>query len=116
LTLETIAHTYPKLSALIKEDFSALRYLLVIDENYNDEDTEEFDAIDPEDYNYLVYITELLQESIGETHFVSLVKALDAHPDISDFYLSDEDLYGIQTELNEEGIAKIILDTLEKIL
>jgi len=75
-SLWLLFESYPKLSALIKEDFSALRYLLVIDENYNDEDTEEFDAIDPEDYNYLVYITELLQESITLIFqiFISLMK------------------------------------------
>jgi hypothetical protein len=116
VTLETIENTYPKLCNLIDEDFSALRYLLVIDENYDDEDTDEFDAIDPEDYNYLIYITELISEAIGEKSLLEAIKKLQNHKDISEIYVSEIDLYGIQTDLDEEGIAKMILGTIENIL
>lgn len=116
MTLETIEHTYPKLCALIDEEFSALRYLLVIDENYQDEDTEEFDAIDPEDYNYLIYITELVSDSIGEEKLLESINKLQSHTDISEIYVSEIDLYGIQTNLDEDGIAKMILGTIEEVL
>ncbi|SFV71642.1 hypothetical protein MNB_SV-13-866 [hydrothermal vent metagenome] len=116
MNIETIKHTYPKTFGLIKEEFSALRYLLVIDENYDDEDTEEFDAIDPEDYNYLVYITDLLRESIGEENLLESIKRFQNHSDIKEIYVSEIDLYGIQTDLNEAGIAKMVLGTIEEVL
>lgn len=95
---------------------SELRYLLVIDINYDDDDSDEFDAIDPEDYNFLLYTTEMLQESVGEPTMVELVKRLKEHKDIDEFYLSDIDLYGIQTELDEEGIAHMVFGSLEEIV
>ena len=116
MTIETIEQSYPKLFKKLPEDVSALRYLLVVDENYDDDDSDEFDAIDPEDFNYLVYVTETLQEAVGEESVVSLVKQLKVHKDIDEFYLSEIDLYGIQTNLNEEGIASMVLGTLEEIV
>jgi hypothetical protein len=116
MKLETIQNTYPKLFASIDEEFSALRYLVVIDENYDDDDTDEFDAIDPEDYNYLVYITDLLRESIGEEKLLESIKRFQNHKDISEIYVSEIDLYGIQTDLDDEGIAKMILGTIEEVL
>ena len=116
MTIDTIEQSYPKLFKKLPEDVSALRYLLVVDENYDDDDSDEFDAIDPEDFNYLVYVTETLQEAVGEESVVSLVKQLKVHKDIDEFYLSEIDLYGIQTNLNEEGIASMVLGTLEEIV
>lgn len=116
MTIETLSTQYPKFFASLKEEVSALRYLLVIDFNYNDIDSDEFDAIDPEDYNYLIHITELLQESIGETRVIEFVKKLQGHSTIEEFYLSDADLYGIQTSLDEEGIAHMILTLIEELM
>lgn len=116
MTIETIKEMYPKLYKTLPDDVSELRYLLVIDENYDDEDSDEFDAIDPEDFNYLLYVTERLQKAVGEPMIVELVKKLKDHKNIEDFYLSDVDLYGIQTDLDEEGIAHMVLNTLEESL
>ena len=116
MTIETIEKNYPKLFKTLPEDTTELRYLLVIDENYDDDDTDEFDAIDPEDFNYLLYVTDLLQEAVGEAKMIELVKTLKEHKEISEFYLSEIDLYGIQTELDEEGIADMVLRSLEEIL
>jgi len=116
ITIETLEQNYPKLFKALPEEISALRYLLVIDENYNDDDTDEFDAIDPEDYNYLVYITEMLQEVMTEEKMVAFVKALEAHEEVEEFYLSEIDLYGMQTKLSEEGIAKMILGIVEELM
>ncbi len=116
MTIETIEKNYPKLFKTLPEDTTELRYLLVIDENYDDDDTDEFDAIDPEDFNYLLYVTELLQEAVGEPTMVELVKKLKVHKNIEEFYLSDIDLYGIQTDLDEEGIADMVLGSLEELI
>jgi hypothetical protein len=116
VTIENLQENYPKFFKTVKEEVTDLRYLLVVDENYDDEDSEEHDAIDPEDFNYLVYITDLLQESIGEKNVIELVKKLKVHPSIEDFYLSDVDLYGIQTNLNEEEIAHMLLGCVEELV
>ncbi len=116
MTIETLRTKYPKLFSKVEDDVDELRYLVVIDQNYNDIDSDEFDAIDPEDYNYLVYVTERLQAVLGEEGMVSFIKVLEAHKDVSLFYLSDVDLYGIQTELTDEGIATMVLDIAETIV
>ena len=116
MTIETIEKNYPKFFKTLPEDVTELRYLLVIDENYDDDDSDEFDAIDPEDFNYLVYVTDVLQEAIGESAMVELVKKLKKHENIDEFYLSDSDLYGIQTSLDDEGIARIVLSSVEEVI
>lgn len=116
MTIETIEKSYPKLFKKLPEDVSELRYLLVIDENYDDDDSDEFDAIDPEDFNYLLYVTDILQEAMGESAMVEMIKKLKVHENIDEFYLSDVDLYGIQTSLDEEGIAKMVLATVEEVM
>lgn len=116
MTIETIEKNYPKLFKTLPEDTTELRYLLVIDENYDDDDTDEFDAIDPEDFNYLLYVTDMLQEAVGEPTMIELVKKLKVHKNIEEFYLSDIDLYGIQTDLDEEGIADMVLGSLEELV
>jgi len=114
VNIEVIEKNYPKVFKKLPEDIDALRYLLVIDENYNDDDSDEFDAIDPEDFNYLVYVTEVLQEVMGERVMVQFIKALEAHKDIQEFYLSEIDLYGIQTDLDDNGIAELVLGIVEE--
>ena len=106
---------YPKFFSKLMEEVDEVRYLVVVDKNFNDVDSDEFDAIDPEDYNYLVYVTERLQDVLGEEGMVTFIKALEAHDDVALFYLSDVDLYGIQTDLEDEGIAKMILEIAETI-
>ncbi len=114
--IEQLKLDYPKLFALLPEDISALRYIIVIDENFNDVDSDEFDDIDPEDFNYMVYLTDLLQETIGKELVQSLPAKYIQNSAFEDFHLSQEDLYGVQTDENELGIAKIILSEIEKVL
>jgi hypothetical protein len=116
VNIDTLRENYPKLFSKIDNEIDELRYLVVIDKNFDDVDSDEFDAIDPEDYNYLVYITERLQVVLGEEGIVSFIKVLEAHKDISLFYLSEVDLYGIQTELEDDGIAKMVLEIVEEIV
>ncbi|MBA1419818.1 MAG: hypothetical protein FAF03_02900 [Epsilonproteobacteria bacterium] len=107
---------YPQLFSKLSEEVDEVRYLVVVDKNFNDVDSDEFDAIDPEDYNYLVYITERLQDVMGEKLMVAFIKQLEAHKDIALFYLSEVDLYGIQTDLEDEAIEKMVLETVESVL
>ena len=119
MTKEILDQKYPKTFSKLDEDIDEVRYLVVVDENVNDEDSDEFDAIDPEDYNYLVYVTDrlqalLLQES--EENMITLVKRLEGHSSIDLFYLSDIDLYGIQTDLNQAEIEMMILEIAEELV
>ncbi len=107
---------YPKLFSKLLEEVDEVRYLVVVDKNFNDVDSDEFDAIDPEDYNYLVYITERLQDAMGEKKMIEFIKQLEEHKDVALFYLSETDLYGIQTDLEDEAIEKMVLDIVESVV
>ena len=114
MNIEHVSEQYPKVFKTLADDVTELRYLMVIDENYDDDDTDEFDGMDPEHYNYLLYITETLQNAVSEEVMIELVKKLKVHKDIQEFHLSDIDYYGIQTDLDEEGIAHMVFSTLEE--
>jgi len=113
---ETLRSTYPKLFSKVDNEIDEIRYLVVVDKNFDDVDSDEFDAIDPEDYNYLVYVTERLQAVLGEEGMVTFIKLLEAHKDVALFYLSDIDIYGIQTGLKDDGIAHMVLEIVEEIV
>ena len=112
VNLETM---YPNIFKLLEEEIDELRYLVVVDKIFDDVDSDEFDAIDPEDYNYLVYVTERIQDILGEEGMVKLVKLFEAHASVELFYLSDIDLYGIQTKLEDEEIAHLVLTFAEEL-
>ena len=113
---EILAQKYPKIFSRLDDDIDEVRYLVVVDENFEDEDSDEFDAIDPEDYNYLVYVTERVQTLFSQGGMVELVKRLEGHPSVDLFYLSEIDLYGIQTNMTQSEIEEMILQTIEEIL
>ena len=110
---EILRSKYPNIFSTLDEDVDEVRFLVVVDKNFDDADSDEFDAIDPEDYNYLVYVTERLQNVLGESGMVSFIKTLESHKSIDLFYLSEVDLYGIQTSLSDEDIATMVLDIAE---
>ena len=116
MNIDTLKNEYPNLFKKVPEDINELRYLLVIDENYHDEDSDELDDFNPSDYNYLLYATEIFQELLGEKGMVELVKRLNESESFEDFYPSEIDLYGIKTDLDKEGIAKTVLSTAEEII
>jgi len=116
LTIEALKEAYPKIYKTVPDDVTEFRHLLVIDINYDDDDSDVFDGIDPEDYNFLLYVTEILQEAVSEPVMIELVKKLKVHKDIDAFHLSEIDLYGIQTNLDQEAIGHMVMSTLEEIL
>ena len=116
MNIEILRSTYPKLFSKIDNEIDEIRYLVVVDKNFDDVDSDEFDAIDPEDYNYLVYMTERLQIVLGEAGMVTFIKVLEAHEDVDLFYLSEVDLYGIQTALKDSEIEAMVLETVESLL
>ncbi len=107
---------YKNIFKHLDEDFDEYRYLVVVDENYDDIDSDEFDAIDPEDYNFIIYITERVQNILGEDGMKQLISELENHEKFDDFILSDIDNYGIKSDLDEEGVAREILKVVDGIV
>ena len=105
---------FPKLMKDL--DVDEVRNLLVIDENYNDVDSDEFDVFDPSEFNYMIYVTEALQEVLGEVRLSQAVKSLQESDDYKDFYVHESDMYGVMTTLDDAGIAKSLLTAMEKTL
>jgi hypothetical protein len=104
---------FPRLLAGIDEEITDVRELVVIDVNYDDVDSDEFDVFDPSDYNFLVYVTERVQEVLGEQRLKSVLELLEKSDDFKDFYINEIDMYGVMTDLEEEEIAKKFLEAME---
>ena len=113
--MSELQNKYPTLFSKIDEDIDELRYLVVIDENYEDIDDEEADVFDPNDYNYLVYITPRVSTALGEDGLKELYTELENREVFETFLASEEDLYGLKSNLSEEEIAYKILDIAEEI-
>ncbi len=116
MSIDELRGSYPKLFDKLPEDTTELRYILVIDENFNDVDSDEFDAIDPEDFNYMVYVTELLQEKIGEELYEKLAITYEDGGIFEDCYDASDGLFGVMTKKSEDGIARAFLDEIERVL
>jgi len=105
---------FPRLMSRIEEDIDELRYLLVIDPNeYDPEIDDEFDIFDPQDYNYLVYLTERLQNAMGEELKAQLPQYLEEEKVFENFLVSEDDLYGIRSDVDEIELARKILSVIE---
>lgn len=107
---------FPRIMAGLKEDIEEVRLLLVIDENYDDVDSDEFDVFDPSEFNYMIYVTEILQEVLGEEGMKKAIEKLQASDDFKEFYAHESDMYGVMTTLDDAGIAKSLLSVMEETL
>ncbi len=117
MKIETAKEKYPKLFSQLTEEIDGIRDLIVIDENENDGDVDELDEVDAEDYNYILYLTDTLKNVIGdEEQLIVLIKRLDEKSEFQDFFPAEIDLYGVQAEIDESQIARVILDTVEEML
>jgi hypothetical protein len=106
---------YPKIFAKLEDKDIELRHLLSIDANYEDYDSEEFE-FDFEEYNYLVYITETLQNVLGEENIESYMQKLYESGKFENFLASEYDLYAIKTTLEDEQIADLFLGCVEELI
>jgi hypothetical protein len=107
---------FPKIMDGVNEEFDEYRYLIVVDENYDDIDSDEFDVYPPDDYNFLVYITPKLQDILGGDRLQELSKVLDMVEEFEDFFANEIDMFGIKTNLSEEKIAELILNKAEELI
>ena len=106
---------YPKLFNKLEDKDLELRHLLIVDENYEDYDSEEFE-FDYKEYNYIVYIAEPIQQAIGREKLEELIVNLNKNSSFENFLASEIDLYALKSYLSTEEIEDLILKQIERIL
>jgi len=106
---------YPKLFDKLEDKDIEQRHLLNVDENYEDYDSEEFE-FNFEEYNFIVYIAEPIQKVLGEEKMRLLSQKLGDHDATENFVVSDIDLYGLKSDLKEDELVSVILDTVEELI
>ena len=111
-----LKNDFPHIMSGLKEEVDEVRSLLVIDENYDDVDSDEFDVFDPSEFNYMIYVTEELQEVLGEERLQEAINKMKSGDDFKDFYAHETDMYGVMTALDDAGIAKSMLTVMEETL
>ncbi len=106
---------YPKLFNKLEDKELELRHLLNVDENYEDYDSEEFE-FDVDEYNYIVYISELVQEALGNEKMEELIVRLNDNSLFENFLASEIDLYAVKSTLSTKELEELILNQVEGIL
>ena len=106
---------YPKLFEKLEDKEVELRHLLNVDENYEDFDSEEYE-FDFEEYNYVIYIAEPVQQALGEAKMEEFMVKLHDKDVFEHFLVSERDLYGVKSSLGSEEITSLVLDLVEEIL
>ena len=106
---------YPKLFEKLEDKELELRHLLNVDENYEDYDSEEFE-FNFEEYNFIVYISELLQEALGQEKMEELIVKLNDNHSFENFLASEIDLYALKSSLSTQELEDLILKQIEGIL
>ena len=112
-----VSEKFPKIYEKVedKEFVEDLRDLVVVDRNYDDVDIDEVDIFDPKDYNFLVYITERVQNILGKEKMNELKDKIQNMDIVDDFIEGEEDLYGIHSPLEDEDeIGLKIVEMIEK--
>jgi len=105
---------YPKLFEKLEDNELELRHLLNVDHNYEDFDSEEYE-FDFEEYNYVIYIAEPVQNALGDKMDEFMVKLHDKDAFVN-FLASEKDLYGVKTELEEDALVELVLELVEEIV
>ena len=116
MTLEDVKKDFPTLTTKLPENIFTDRELIVVDHNYEEEDGEEAEEFDSGVYNHIIYITVPTLEIIGEDGLAKLTEMLENFDQFSRFTTSEEDLFGVHSELDEDGIARAIFGMIEEIV
>jgi len=110
-----LAQKYPKLFDKFEDKELEMRHLLNVDANYEDYDSEEFE-FDFEEYNFIIYIAQPIQEALGEEKMSELLLKLSQNSAFENFRADEIDLYGVKTTLTEHEIEELILNQIEEIV
>jgi hypothetical protein len=106
---------YPKLFDKFEDKDLELRHLINVDENYEDFDSEEYEY-DFEEYNYVIYISELVQEALGKSKLEELLVKVHDKDVVENFLATELDIYGMKTNLNTDELTDLILNQIEEIV
>ena len=111
-----LSEQYPKVFEKFEDKALEMRHLLNVDENTLDYDSEEFE-FDVDEYNYIIYVAEPVQQVLGEEKLMQLIQNLgDDKAMFENFFASEEDLYGAKSEKSADEIAHFILKTAEALV
>lgn len=110
-----LEESYPKLFDKLEDKELELRHLLNVDANYEDYDSEEYE-FDFEEYNFVIYIAEPIQQALGEEKLAALAEKLGSHSAFENFIISEEDLFGVKSELSEDEIVALLLEQIEEMV
>jgi len=116
MTLERIRATYPRLAQRLPSQLFTERELVVVDENYEEEEGEETGEFEPSEYNYILYIAEPMQQILGEEGLKDLTEKITASKLFEEVLASEKDLFGLQTALDEAAIAEKVFAMIEEVL
>jgi len=116
MTLEEVKNNFPALAAKLPENIFTDRELVVVDYNYEEPDGEETEEFDASVYNHILYIAAPTLEIIGENGLGKLTEMLESYEGFRHFSVSEEDLFGVYSDLNDEEISKLLFTMLEEIV
>ena len=111
----SLPNRFPNIFDKLEDKELELRHLINVDENYEDYDSEEYE-FNFEEYNFVVYIAQPIQEILGQAKMEELMVKLSKNMAFENFRADDIDLYGIKSNLNENKIITLILNQIEDIL
>lgn len=116
MTLEEIRQRYPVLAERLPAELFTERELLVVDENYEEADGEEAAEFEPSEYSHMLYIAEPMQQILGEEGLKDLTEKITASKVFEEVLISEKDLFGLQTTLDEAEIAGKVFAMIEEVL
>ena len=116
MTLEEVRNDFPALAARLPENIFTDRELVVVDDNYEEADGEETEEFDSSVYNYILYIAEPTLSMIGEEGLAELTEMLESFEHFERFTSSEEDLFGVYSDLSDTQISRAIFGMLEEIV
>jgi hypothetical protein len=116
MTLEEVKERFPALAVKLPENIFTDRELVVVDHNYEEVDGEETAEFDPSEFSHIVYIATPMLEIIGAKGLALLTEKLEGHEIFSHFVAAEEDLFGVQSDLDEDEIAKAVFSTIEEVI
>uniref|UniRef100_UPI0025D66417 hypothetical protein n=1 Tax=Nitratifractor sp. TaxID=2268144 RepID=UPI0025D66417 len=81
-----------------------------------EEEADEAEVVDPTEYNWMVFLPERIREALGEERFAQIPRRLAEIEEFEDFFDAEEDLYGVQCNLDEETIAQKVMAVLDALV
>jgi len=117
VTTETLQKRYPYLFDCLVDQDVLMRDLIVVDENDEDimDDDISEDLYDPSVYSHVIYFHAPVVQAMY-SHSDQIQKQIRNDKAFEDLYVSEQDLWGVVTRLDEDEIALRMLDAIETIL